>query len=101
MPLRGLRLIFRCLILVGIFMIGYGLAGPPSQAAAFSSAVMEDLGIDSNPEMFSTLCSRYQDAQSGRGFGLTLLGFLVTIPSVIGLWSIPYEWNVDGGPAHD
>jgi hypothetical protein len=95
MKLGRMRFIFRFLILLGLVVSAYGLAGilsgHPIEASNFASAVMNELKIDNNPKVFEMLCDQYRDSHLSSSQLRFIVGTLIFIPAIIGLWSIPNE----------
>jgi hypothetical protein len=81
------RIAFGFLTALGLFVVLYGFVGPITTGTAFAEVVVEQLGLQKEPETYSKLTMLYADLESRRGLLLSGLGLLIALPAAFGLWT--------------
>lgn len=85
------RIAFGFLTALGLFVVLYGIVGPVTTGAAFAEVVVDQLGLQKEPETYNKLTMLYADLESRRGLLLSGLGVLIALPAAFGLWTTSYD----------
>jgi hypothetical protein len=76
------------MLVLGVALIVWGIVGPVGTGAAFAEMAVERLGLQKEPETYTTLAMLYAEQIAGHGFADIMLGLLIVFPSGLGLWAI-------------
>jgi hypothetical protein len=87
MIIRRARLALGFILLVGLFVMLYGIVGPISGGAAFAEVVVDGLGLPKERETYNKLSELYADHEYRRGILTLALGLVIAVPAFFGLWS--------------
>lgn len=82
---------FSFLAALGAFVVLYGIVGPTASGTAFAEVIVDELGLSKEPETYRKLTILYAHNETRRGILLSILGLLIALPAVFGLWTIRHD----------
>jgi hypothetical protein len=89
--MNRLRLAFGFLAALGLFVALYGIVGPVTGGAVFADAVVEELGLQKEPDVYDKLTMLYANHKATGYAMLVVLGLLIALPAFFGLWATLHD----------